>query len=104
MSNKCPSVKLIQQQQTEVVKSASSSTPTPVSHWFVSVPVSHVSKASFADTVKQSVHDHRLTMDDALKGFINIIYASHVCSGSADIFHNVLDHLLQKKIIYHPSL
>ena len=97
ISNQSPNVKLIQQKQFEVVKSASGSAPTHISHMSAPIPINHVSKASFADAVKQSVHDHRLTKDDAFKGSMSIMYASHVCSGSADIFQSILDHLLQKK-------
>ena len=104
MSNQCPSVKLIVQQLTEVVKSASSSAPTLVSHRSAPIHVNHVSKASFADAVKQFVHDHRLTKDDAFKGFMKNMYASHVCSGSMDIFKIVLDHLLQKNSLPYFSI
>ena len=104
MSYKFPCVKLIQQQQSEVVKSASSSAPIPVNHRYAPIPVAHASKTSFPDVVKQSIQDYHLTKVDAFKGFMIIMYASHVCAGSADNLQSALDHLLQKKIIYHPSL
>ena len=75
-SNQCPTAKLIQRQQSEKVRSAFASVPTPVSHRSAPISVSGVSKAAIADAV--------------------IIYAGHVCSGSADIFQNVLDHFLQR--------
>ena len=46
--------------------------------------------------VKQSVQDHHLTKDDAFKGYMSIMYASHMCAGSEYIFQSALDHLLQK--------
>ena len=61
----------------------------------------YVSKTSFADVVKQSVQNHHLTKDDVFKGFMSIMYASHKCAGSADIFQSTLDHLFKKKN-YHP--
>ena len=94
MTNQCPNMKLIQQQQSKVVKSAFSSAPILLSLRSAPIPLNHVPKASFADAVKQSVHDHRLTKDDVFKGVTSIMYASLVCSGSADIFRNVLDDLL----------
>ena len=96
MSYQCPKVKLIQQQQSEMVKSASSYAPTPVNHRSAPVPVAHTPKTSFADVVKQSIQDYHLTKDDAFKGFMSIMYASHVCAGSAENFQSALDHLLQK--------
>ena len=52
MSYQYPSVKLIQQQQPEMVESAASYAPTPVNHRSAPIPVAHVSKTSFADVVK----------------------------------------------------
>ena len=99
ISKHCLSVKLIQQrlqQQSDVVGSAPVMLP-PVNHRSAPIPVNHVSKAPFADVVKQSVQDHHLTKDDAFKGFMRIMYASHIiCAGSADTFQGVLNHLLQK--------
>ena len=46
--------------------------------------------------VNQSVQDHHLTKDDAFKVFTSIMYASHMCAGSADVFQSAIDHLLQK--------
>ena len=102
MSYQCPSVKLIQQQQSEMVRSASSSAPTAVNHRSASIPVANASKTSFADVVKQCVQDHHLTKDDALKGFMSSMHASHVCAGSVENFQSALDHLLQKKLITIP--
>ena len=50
-----------------------------------------------AKVVKRSVQDHKLKKDGVFKGFMSFMYANRVCFGSADIFENVLDHLLQKK-------
>ena len=97
MPNQCPNVKLIQQLQSEMVKSASSSAPTPVNHRSALIPATHTSKTSFADVLKQSIQDHHLTKDDAFKGFMNIMYGSHVCADSADSLQSALDHVLQKK-------
>ena len=60
------SVKLIQQQQSEMVKSTSRSAPTPVNNRSTPNPVAHASKTSFADVVKQCIQDYHLTKDDAL--------------------------------------
>ena len=89
-------MKLIQQQQFEVVKSASSSAPTPVNHRSAPIPLTHASKTPFADVVQRSIQDHHITKDDAFKAFMSVMYASHTCAGSADIFQSALDHLLQK--------
>ena len=83
MSNQCPSVKLIQQQQSQMVKSASSSAPTPVSHRSAPIPVTHAFKNLFADVVKETIQDHHLTKDDAFKEFMSIMLASPMCAGSA---------------------
>ena len=53
ISNQCPSVKLIQQQQSEMANSASSSAPTPVNHRSALIPVTQTSKTSFVDVFKQ---------------------------------------------------
>ena len=102
MSNQCPNVKLIQQQQSEMAKSASSSAPIPVNHRSALIPATHTSKTSFADVLKQSIQDHHLTKDDAFKGFMSIMYASHVCAGSADNFQ-IASTTFCKKIKYHLS-
>ena len=87
-----------------MAKSASSSAPTPVNHRSPLIPVTHTSKTSLADVLKQTIQDHHFTKDDAFKGFMSIIYASHMCAGSADSFQSAIDHLLQKKIVYHHFL
>ena len=97
MSNQCPSVKPIQQQQSEMAKSASNSAPTPVNHRSALISVTHTSKTSFTNIPKQSIQDHHLTKDDAFKEFKSIVYGSHVCAGSADSFQSALDNILQKK-------
>ena len=96
ISDQCSSVKLIKQQQSEVVESASSSAPTPVSRRSAPIPVTYASKTSFSDVVKQSTQYHHLTKDDAFERFVRNIYASQMCAGSADIFQIDLEHLLQK--------
>ena len=80
-----------------MVENASSSDLTPVNHRSAPISVTHDSKNSFAYVIKQSLQDHHLTKDDAFEGFMRIMYASHVCAGSADKFRSALDHLLQKK-------
>ena len=97
ISYQCRSVKLIQQQQYETVESASSSAATPINHRCAPIPVVLASKTSFADVVKQSIKDYYRTKDDDFKGFVSIMYASHVCAGSAENFQSALDYLLQKK-------
>ena len=104
LSYQCPSVKLILQQQFEKVKSSSSSALTSVNHRSTPIPVAHTSKTSFAGVVKQSIQDYHLTKDEAFKGFMSIMYARHMCAGLAENFQSALDHLLQKKKKYHPSL
>ena len=96
MPNQCPTVKLIQQQQSETVKRISSSAPTSVNHSFAPKPVNQDSKTSFANVVKHTVQDQQLTKDGAFKGFRSNMYASCVCSTSAVICQNVPDHLLLK--------
>ena len=96
MSYQCASVKLTQQQQCERVKSVSSSAPTPVNQRSAPISVTHASKTSFADVFKQSNQDYRLMIDVSFKGFMNILYDSHVCAASADNFQSFFDHLLQK--------
>ena len=46
--------------------------------------------------VEQTIQDYHLTKDDGFKGFMSIMYASHVCAGLAENFQSALDHLLQK--------
>ena len=70
MPNQFPSVELIQQHQSKVVKSASSSAPFPVIHRCAPIPVTHASKTSFVHVVKQSIQEHHLTKGVALKGFM----------------------------------
>ena len=94
MSNHSLRVKLSQQQQSEVVKSVSSSAPTLANHRPAPIPVTHTSKISFVDVVKHSIQDHHLTKDDPFKGFMYITYVSHMCARSADIFQSALDQLL----------
>ena len=96
MSNQIPIVRLIQQHQYEGVKSAFSSAVILVNHRTVPIPVNHVTKISFADVVKQSVQGHHHTKDNAIKGFMSIIYASLMCAGSQNIFQCSFDDLLQK--------
>ena len=99
MSSRCPIVKLIQQQQSEIAKSASSSAPTPVNHKSAIIPVTHASKSSLASVPKQFIQDHHLTKDDDFKEFMSILLVSTVCAGSADTFQSALDHLLQKNCL-----
>ena len=97
MSNQCPNVEMTQQQQSEINRSVSSPAPTSVNHRSAPTQVNLVSKTAFVTVVKKTVQYHQITKNDVFKGFMSIMYASHVCFGSADIFENVLDHLLQKK-------
>ena len=60
MSNQCPSMKLIQQQQSEMVRSAFSSAPIPVNHRSTPIPITYASKTSFADVLEQSIQDHTI--------------------------------------------
>ena len=81
-------------QQSEINRSVPSSAPTPPNHRSAPSHVNLDSRTSFANVVKKTVQDHQITKDDAFKGFMSIMYASHVCYGSVDIFQNFLDHLL----------
>ena len=67
VSNQCSSLKLIQQQKSEVAGSASISVPTLVNHRSAPIPINLISKTLFADVVEQSDQDHHLTKDDAFR-------------------------------------
>ena len=54
--------------------------------------MNHGSKISFTNVVNQSVCNRYLAKDDAFKGFMSIMYASHVRSGP-------VDHLMQANIL-----
>ena len=95
LSNQCPRVKMIHQQQSKINRSVPSSAPTPLNHLSTLSHVNLDSKTSFVNVVKKTVQDHQITRDDAFKGLMDIIYSSLVFYGSADIFLNFLDHLLQ---------
>ena len=101
LSNQCPKVKTIQQQQFQINRSVSSSALTPVNH---PTHVNLDSKILFANVVKRTVQYKQFTKDDAFKGFMSIMYASYVRSCSVDIFQKVLVHLLQKNEIQSLSI